>query len=99
MKTPTAISKDKSILFILPLLIALVITLFLFYIDEGFYDFRWMQNIGNWIVFLFYIAAIYGMLLLIFIPFFRFAPVFILISLKIFFVISFLLLLTFVVFV
>lgn len=39
-----------------------LITQFLFFIDEGCYDFRWMTNIGNWLVFLFYFALITGLL-------------------------------------
>jgi len=99
MRLQTLPVNNESLKFILPLLNALLLTLFLFYIDEGFYDFRWMLNIGNWIVFLFYIAAIYVVQLIFILPVYRFAPDFILISLKIFFVISFLMLLTFMVFV
>jgi hypothetical protein len=43
-----------------PLLAALMIVLFLFYIDEGYYSFRWMLEWGNWIVF--------GLYMLIFFP-------------------------------
>lgn len=45
----------KAIL--LSLLNSTLIILFLFYIDEGYYNFNWMQNIGNWIAFTFYILA------------------------------------------
>ncbi len=27
---------------------------FLCFIDEGYYDFRWMKNLGNWVVFFLY---------------------------------------------
>ena len=37
----------------------LLITLFLFYIDEGYYDFRWMKEPGNWLAFVLYITAIF----------------------------------------
>lgn len=30
------------------------ITLFLFFIDEGYYNFNWMSNAGAWFVFLMY---------------------------------------------
>jgi hypothetical protein len=33
---------------------SLLIVMFLFYIDEGYYDFRWMKDIGNWIAFFVY---------------------------------------------
>ena len=29
---------------------AVIVTLALLYIDEGYYNFSWMSNIGNWIV-------------------------------------------------
>ena len=37
---------------------AIVATFFLFYIDEGYYDFRWMRDIGNWFVFLLYVCIL-----------------------------------------
>ena len=36
------------------LLSSLLTTFFLFYIDEGYYSFKWMTNVGSWIVFLVY---------------------------------------------
>ena len=36
------------------LLTSLLIVLFLFYIDEGYYNFTWMFQAGNWIVFFVY---------------------------------------------
>ncbi|MGX7666445.1 hypothetical protein [Flavobacterium pedocola] len=38
---------------------------FLFFIDEGYYDFRWMEDAGNWLVFAVYFVVIFGMLILI----------------------------------
>jgi hypothetical protein len=78
LKTKITTSEAENAKFIWPLLIALVITLFLIYIDEGFYNFKWMLNIGNWIAFLIYLAVIYGALLLVILPCFRFAPKFVL---------------------
>jgi len=37
-----------------------LISLFLFYIDEGYYNFSWMKNIGNWIAFIFYVFGIFS---------------------------------------
>lgn len=37
---------------------AIIVTLVLLYIDEGYYNFSWMSNIGNWIVGSMYVAAI-----------------------------------------
>jgi len=42
---------------------SVLITMFLFFIDEGYYNFKWMLSIGNWIAFLVYFVAIfYGQL-------------------------------------
>lgn len=98
MKTQTLSYKKETAIFLLPLLNALMITLFLFYIDEGFYDFRWMLNFGNWIVFLVYVAAIYGVQLLLTLPLFRFSPQFILIVTRIILIILGLLFLVLIVF-
>jgi len=46
------------------LMIATLTTLFLFYIDEGYYSFAWMAEPGAWIIFSFYIAIFLGILLL-----------------------------------
>jgi len=35
-----------------------LITQFLFFIDEGYYDFRWMANLGNWLVYLLYFIIV-----------------------------------------
>lgn len=42
-----------------------LITQFLFFIDEGYYNFRWMTNVGNWMVFGVYFVALTGILYLI----------------------------------
>lgn len=39
------------------LLCSVIATLFLFFIDEGNYDFRWMASFGNWVVFLLYVVG------------------------------------------
>jgi len=82
MKAQTAQHNTETKKYILPLLISIVITLFLFYIDEGFYNFKWMLNVGNWIAFLVYVAAIYIAQLLLILPLFRFFPNFMLTATK-----------------
>lgn len=52
---PAALSSQRNET-IAPFLSALVIVMFLFFIDEGYYDFRWMKDAGNWLVFVFYLA-------------------------------------------
>jgi hypothetical protein len=51
----TLLSNRDSLIYLLN---AFVITQFLFFIDEGYYDFRWMSSLGNWIVFFIYLLAI-----------------------------------------
>lgn len=41
------------------LISAIIITIFLFFIDEGYYDFRWMSDAGNWIPFFIYLVVIF----------------------------------------
>ena len=43
-----------------PLVATFIIVMFLFFIDEGYYDFRWMKEWGNWLVF--------GIYMIIFFP-------------------------------
>ncbi len=88
MKNQSVPTNSKSAKFIFPLLIAITITSVLFYIDEGFYNFKWMLNIGNWIVFLIYVAAIYILQLIFVLPLYKFAPRFIADSGKMFLAIA-----------
>ena len=41
------------------LIISVVASLFLFYIDEGYYNFQWMKSWGNWIVLIIYAGIIF----------------------------------------
>lgn len=77
MKSQSIQNKNESAKFVFPLLIAVTITSILFYIDEGFYNFKWMLNVGNWIVFFIYTVGIYLLQLIFILPFFKFAPQFI----------------------
>lgn len=45
------------------LLTALLLTLYMFYLYEGYCDFRWMKSFGNWIVYVIYSIVIFGILL------------------------------------
>lgn len=42
-----------------PLMLSFIITQFLFFIDEGYCDFRWMKSGGNWLVFVIYLIIIF----------------------------------------
>lgn len=44
----------------------LLLTSFLFFIDEGYYDFRWMLDPGNWIVFIIYCMVLFAIQMLFF---------------------------------
>ena len=44
---------------------SVIITLFLFYIDEGYYNFKWMLQLSNWFAFVIYIIHIFGFQLLV----------------------------------
>ena len=44
---------------ITPLISAFLIVMFLFFIDEGYYDFRWMKEAGNWFVFVIYMIIFF----------------------------------------
>lgn len=44
---------------LLLLLFSFLTVQILFYIDEGYYDLRWMKDAGNWFVFLIYLLVIY----------------------------------------
>jgi hypothetical protein len=48
--------------FKIPLWISLLVTNILFFIDEGYNDFRWMKDPGNWVVFVIYVVGIYAVL-------------------------------------
>lgn len=54
MTDKTNIAKTFGIQVIL----AVVLTIILFYIDEGFYSFTWMTQPGNWVVFGLYVGII-----------------------------------------
>lgn len=39
---------------------AVLFTFFLFFIDEGYYNFKWMTNPGNWIMFVNYVSIFFS---------------------------------------
>lgn len=38
---------------------AVIITCYLFYLDEGNFNFKWMLNLGSWVVFIPYAAVFF----------------------------------------
>ena len=51
---------NRSKQMLISVVTALSITLFLFYIDEGYYDLRWMKEPGNWMIFVVYVLFMLG---------------------------------------
>lgn len=64
METVVNHQKNQKSKWVPYLLASFIITNILFFIDEGFYDFRWMKSFGNWLVFAIYFAVIFGVQLL-----------------------------------
>jgi hypothetical protein len=60
MPLRNSIRFEKHDDFVSPLISAMLIVMFLFFIDEGYYNFNWMAQWGNWIAF--------GMYMIIFFP-------------------------------
>ena len=50
---------NKNYSLYIPLALSVLVTLFLFYIDEGYYNFKWMLNIGNWLIFMLYVSILF----------------------------------------
>jgi hypothetical protein len=44
---------------------SILLTMFLFYIDEGYYNFNWMLKWSNWFAFLLYAVPLFGFQVLI----------------------------------
>jgi hypothetical protein len=40
-------------------IIAVGVTLFLFFIDEGYYNFNWMKDAANWFAFIIYVTLLF----------------------------------------
>ncbi len=57
-KSYSKINEKKQIIILLTA--SLSITLFLFFIDEGYYNFNWVNNAGNWIAFFIYFTVIFA---------------------------------------
>jgi hypothetical protein len=55
-KTATSFEFNDWVVF---LLASISIVLFLFYIDEGYYSFKWIRSVGAWIVFSLYTAGLF----------------------------------------
>jgi hypothetical protein len=65
MENTVRVPLVKSAQSIVAAVAALLVTTWLFYIDEGYYDFRWMTNdLRNWLWFLVYAGGIWGIQLL-----------------------------------
>jgi hypothetical protein len=59
MNTSILSFKQRDVEIIVPFISTMGILMFLFFIDEGYYDFRWMVDIGNWVVFFIYFIILF----------------------------------------
>ena len=59
MTTTTLTSQAIAFKWIAPIIATFVIVTFLFYIDEGYYNFNWTLEIGSWIVFAMYAGILF----------------------------------------
>jgi hypothetical protein len=59
VKTTLTHSSGRNKSLIIPAIASMLVTILLFYIDEGYYNFKWMQNWGNWVIFFIYCAIIF----------------------------------------
>ena len=49
--------KNDKLNLVTPCVIAVVLSTFLFYIDEGYYNFKWLLSPGNMFVFVIYVSG------------------------------------------
>ena len=59
MNTTIPVQSPSPYSWLAPLASTLGILSFFFFIDEGYYDFRWMADPGNWLVFFIYFIILY----------------------------------------
>jgi len=45
--------------FLVHLVVSVVLTTFLFWLDEGYYNFNWTKNLWNWLFFVIYASAMF----------------------------------------
>jgi hypothetical protein len=66
MAATNAISAQRKFGLIIPFVSSLLIVLILSYVDEGYYDFRWMRDPGSWVAFGLLITIFFAMTALIY---------------------------------
>ena len=59
MPLTQSLPNHKEVDLLSPFVSTLIIVMFLFFIDEGYYDFRWMAEWGNWMVFSIYLLIFF----------------------------------------
>ena len=65
---------STDLLYKIPIGVSIVLTLFFFFIDEGYYSFKWMLEPGAWIVFLIYVFILSSVQILTLGFLFKFLP-------------------------
>ncbi len=64
--TTNTVPVKRNYAILIPFISALLSVLFLAFIDEGYYDFRWMADAGSWVAFGIYIAIFFVLQALIY---------------------------------
>lgn len=57
-----------------PLITSIAVTVLLFFIDEGYYNFNWMADFGNWVAFAIYVLGLFVFQLIFQVVLFRKLP-------------------------
>lgn len=68
------ISRNINHMALFPLVSAIIVTMFLFYIDEGYYSFAWMTEPGAWIIFSIYVFILFSMQFILLFSLFKLLP-------------------------
>ena len=66
MTTQTSTAPAKYNLSPILFLSAVGITMILFFIDEGYYNFNWMADLGSWVAFAIYVLGLFFFQVLLF---------------------------------
>jgi hypothetical protein len=61
ISAPNKIKLSTKVFFVY----TLIMTMLMGFVDEGYYDFSWMSNIGNWVALSIYFLLIFGVIYLL----------------------------------
>ena len=66
---PNTTPKNKNLSLVI--LSSVLLTFFIAFIDEGYYNFQWMSDPGSWVAFMVYTSLFFCILYLIFLVFLK----------------------------